>query len=116
MEILTYREDVDIVIIDGYEVHFKKGTVPLTDEEVLLECDKRMNPDKYKTDAEKANEFLSKEQSDFRTKRNMLLVEADITINKLEDNGQDSTAWRQYRQALRDSTITWTLPVKPTQG
>lgn len=36
--------------------------------------------------------------------REPLLAEADIEINKLEDNGGDSSAWRTYRQALRDIT------------
>lgn len=37
-------------------------------------------------------------------KRQPLLAEADIMINKLEDQGQDTSAWRAYRQALRDVT------------
>lgn len=52
-------------------------------------------------------------QTDFRSMRNDLLQEADIEIFKREDTGQDVAVWRQYRQALRDSTITWELPVKP---
>mgnify|MGYP003122778637 CR=1 FL=1 len=36
-----------------------------------------------------------------------LLTEADVEINKLEDNGGDSSAWRTYRQALRDITETY---------
>lgn len=36
-----------------------------------------------------------------------LLAEADIQINKLEDNGGDSAPWRTYRQALRDITETY---------
>lgn len=47
---------------------------------------------------------------EFRFKRNELIVEADILINKAEDNSQDSTKLRAYRQALRDSTINWILP------
>ena len=51
--------------------------------------------------------------SDFRVNRNLLLKEADIEINKLEDIGTDSSTWREYRQALRDSTISWKIPTKP---
>ena len=45
-----------------------------------------------------------------------MLVGADIEINKLVDAGIDSTEWRVYRQALRDSTLTWVLPSKPEGG
>lgn len=52
-------------------------------------------------------------QSAFRAERNQLLIEADIEINKLEDLNMDSSSWRAYRQALRDSTESWVLPTKP---
>lgn len=52
-------------------------------------------------------------QAQFRAERNKLLVEADIEINKLVDLGLNPTEWRVYRQALRDSTLTWVLPSKP---
>ena len=42
-----------------------------------------------------------------RAVRSSLLVEADIEINKLEDVAGDSSAWRTYRQALRDLTATY---------
>jgi hypothetical protein len=42
-----------------------------------------------------------------RTARASLLSEADIEINKLEDTSGDSSAWRTYRQALRDVTATY---------
>ena len=58
-------------------------------------------------------ELLAQKQAQFRAERDMLLKKADIEINKLDDNGQDSTVWRAYRQALRDATITWELPAKP---
>ena len=59
------------------------------------------------------DEIQEQEQAQFRAKRNQLLIEADIEINKLEDLGKDSSAWRSYRQALRDSTESWVLPTKP---
>lgn len=39
-----------------------------------------------------------------RVQRVPLLALADIAILKAEDNNQDTSAWRQYRQALRDIT------------
>ena len=69
----------------------------------------------------KANELKAKEieletQALFRAERDKLLVEADIEINKLTDLWLDSTEWRNYRQELRDSTLTWVLPSKPIGG
>ena len=58
-------------------------------------------------------EIQEQEQAQFRAERNQLLIEADIEINKLDDLGKDSSAWRAYRQALRDSTESWVLPTKP---
>ena len=60
-----------------------------------------------------AEELLAKEQVEFRSQRDELIKEADIEIYKLEDINADTTAWRVYRQALRDSTLTWVLPTKP---
>lgn len=60
-----------------------------------------------------SEEILKGEQAQFRAERDALLRETDIEINKLEDLGKDSSSWRVYRQALRDSTITWELPTKP---
>ena len=61
-------------------------------------------------------ERLKQEQINFRIQRDNLLKEADIEINKLDDNFQDSSKWRTYRQALRDATISWELPIKPEGG
>jgi hypothetical protein len=58
-----------------------------------------------------------------RTQRDALLVAADALIYKAEDAGQNSTALRAYRQALRDvpeqtgfpTDIQWpVVPVAPT--
>ena len=61
-------------------------------------------------------EIEQEPKAQFRAERDKLLVEADIEINKLVDTGLDSTEWRVYRQALRDSTLTWVLPSKPIGG
>lgn len=66
-----------------------------------------------KVDWRTAEEIEQEAQAQFRAERDVLLVEADIEINKLVDNGLDATEWRAYRQALRDSTLTWVLPSKP---
>ena len=54
-----------------------------------------------------------------RSERESLLTEADYKINTLVDNNQDASAWRTYRQKLRDITkaedldnVTW--PTKPS--
>lgn len=50
------------------------------------------------------------EESIFRVKRNGLLYEADIMINKALDSGEDVSGLRAYRQALRDSTVDLVIP------
>ena len=66
-----------------------------------------------KVDWRTAEEIEQETQAQFRAERDKLLVEADIEINKLVDLGLDEIEWRVYRQALRDSTLTWVLPSKP---
>ena len=53
-----------------------------------------------------------------RSDREPLLLEADYKINTLIDNGGDASAWRKYRQDLRDITKAEdldnvTFPSKP---
>ena len=66
-----------------------------------------------KVDWRTPEEIEQETQAQFRAERDKLLVETDIEINKLVDLGLDSTEWRVYRQELRDSTLTWSLPSKP---
>ena len=49
-----------------------------------------------------------------RAQRAPLLTDADIAINKAEDNGLDSSNLRKYRQALRDITKQQSFPTKIT--
>lgn len=42
---------------------------------------------------------------DNRMLRDSLFSKADVEVYKLEDDGIDATAWRQYRKALRDITL-----------
>ena len=60
-----------------------------------------------------AAQIEAQQQSNFRADRNKALAKADVEIYKLEDAGADATAWRQYRQALRDATIDWVMPAQP---
>ena len=54
-------------------------------------------------DTENYNRQLEyKEANKVRIERDYLISQADILINKVEDNEQDASALRQYRQALRD--------------
>ena len=65
------------------------------------------------------NELNANQLDAVRATRKPLLEEADWQIHKLEDANGNTTAWRTYRQALRDITkasdiynITW--PTKPS--
>lgn len=66
-----------------------------------------------KVDWRTEKEIEETTQAQFRAERDKLLAEADIEINKLVDAELDVTEWRVYRQALRDSTLTWIIPSKP---
>lgn len=48
--------------------------------------------------------FIAQKWHSVRAQREPLLVTADHAINECEDTGADATAWRAYRQALRDIT------------
>ena len=65
--------------------------VELTKEELA-----QRKKDTTKTDKEKLQEI--------RSKREKLFPEADFKINMLLDTGADASAWRTYRQSLRDIT------------
>ena len=62
--------------------------------------------------------------ADLREQRNALLKETDwIVINSRESNANVPSAWKNYRQALRDITNTYqsmnddgfAFPTKPTE-
>jgi hypothetical protein len=87
-----------------------------------LLCLDRIKPSKYHTLVNKAWTISNEDkvkldrdvfEANFRKDRDALLVEADILINKAVDLGQDTTALRAYRQALRDATVSWVMPTKP---
>ena len=54
------------------------------------------------TDSFKALNNMTSSWQDIREKRDKLLNDADIAINKLQDAGNDTQSYRNYRQALRD--------------
>ena len=83
--------------------------VELTSEEITL---------KEKEEKEWEDEKPERLKGSLRNKREPLLFEADYKINTLIDNGRDATAWRKYRQDLRDITKASdldnvTFPTKP---
>ena len=97
-----------VIGIDGLQ------EVDLTDSEIAEENRKT----KEHNDA--LPEFEKQKKLDLiRMQREPLLLEADHKINTLVDSGADATAWRTYRQELRDITKTSdldnvTFPTKPS--
>ena len=66
-----------------------------------------------------ADGATERKKNNLRDTRKPLLEEADHKINTLVDNGGDATAWRKYRQELRDITKASdldnvTFPTKPS--
>ena len=97
-----------VIGIDGLQ------EVNLTDEEIAEENKKT------KEHNDNAPELEKQAKLDLiRSKREPLLLEADHKINTLVDNGGDASAWRTYRQDLRDITKAEdldnvTFPTKPS--
>lgn len=88
--------------------------VNLTDSEIAEENKKT----KEHNDAIPETEKQAKLEL-IRMQREPLLLETDHKINTLVDNGGDATAWRTYRQELRDITKAEdldnvTFPTKPS--
>ena len=74
---------------------------------------------KDQQDAEYQTELDNRQKDILRGTREPLLAEADWQIHKIEDASGDASAWRTYRQQLRDITkasdiydVTW--PTKPS--
>jgi len=66
-----------------------------------------------------ADEKPNRQKDALRSTRKPLFQEADYKINTLVDNGGDASAWRKYRQELRDITKAEdlgnvTFPTKPS--
>jgi len=97
-KVYSYEEDISKELLK--EFIKKNGLTPITEEEFNTITNPPLTQEQLKT----------QEQDEFRTKRNELLSECDIEINKLEDIGKDTKELRIYRQALRACTDTWKLP------
>ena len=80
----------------------------------LSESEEQAERDKI-IEAEK--NIPEKRKAEIRASREPLFEEADIAIYKLEVSGGDTTAWRKYRQQLRDMTDQDDLdnPIYPTK-
>jgi len=106
-----------VVLRDGVEQNSKKQWV-----EKWKEVDRHSDIEGGKTKAEQDKEYQTSldnnQKETLRNTRKPLLEEADWQIHKLEDASGDASAWKTYRQALRDITkasdiynVTW--PTKP---
>ena len=107
-----------VVQRDGVEQNSNKQWI-----EKWKEVDRHADIEGGKTKAEQDTAYqlaLDNDQKDLlRATRKPLLEEADWQIHKLEDASGDASAWKTYRQALRDITkasdiynVTW--PTKPS--
>ena len=97
-----------VIGIDGLQ------EVDLTDSEIAEENKKTKEHNDALPEIEKQAKLEL-----IRMQREPLLLEADYKINTLIDNGGDATAWRKYRQDLRDITKAEdldnvTFPTKPS--
>ena len=107
-----------IVVRDGIEQDSDKNWV-----QKWIEKDRFSDIEGGKTkdqqDAEYQTELDNRQKDNLRGTREPLLAEADWQIHKIEDASGDASAWRTYRQQLRDITkasdiydVTW--PTKPS--
>ena len=114
----TASATTKMIIRDGVEQNSKKQWV-----EKWKEVDRYADIEGGKTKAEQDTAYqtsLDNNQKEaLRNTRKPLLEEADWQIHKLEDASGDASAWKTYRQALRDVTkasdiydVTW--PTKPS--
>jgi hypothetical protein len=114
----TPSASTKIIVRDGAEKNSKDQWV-----EKWKEIDRFSDIKDGKTKAEQDAEYEANLKADqtelIRRTRKPLLEEADWQIHKLEDASGNTTAWKTYRQALRDITkasdiynITW--PTKPS--
>lgn len=87
--------------IDAIYNHPEHGEIPYTcmpAEVAEIESD----PDVVISDADQLPNAVAEMHN--RSRRAQLLEMADHGVNTAEDNGVDSSAWRTFRQTLRDIT------------
>lgn len=113
----TASSSTKIVVRDGAEKNSDDQWV-----EKWIEKDRFQDIEGGKTKTEQDAEYQAdldvSQKNTLRMLREPLLKEADWQIHKIEDASGDASAWRTYRQALRDVTkqsdiynINW--PTKP---
>ena len=105
-----------LVVRDGVEKNSNGDWV-----EKWKEVDRHSDIEGGKTKAEQDKEYQDtldgQQKESLRIDREPLLEEADWQIHKIEDASGDASAWRSYRQKLREITdgdiynVTW--PTKP---
>ena len=98
--VTSYVPEGYIDITDSYELDESLNVVDEQYLEVAFDQDSEKWIASKKSDADK--DMRNKILEELRYNRSPLLAEADVEINKLEDASADSSAWRAYRQALRD--------------
>ena len=107
-----------IIVRDGIEKNSNNDWV-----EKWIEKDRFADIEGGKTKAEQDTEYQTNldnmQKDNLRFIRTSLLEEADWNINLITDASGDASAWRTYRQQLRDITkasdiydVTW--PTKPS--
>ena len=107
-----------VVVRDGIEQDSKKNWVYKWKEQDRF-SDIEDGKTKAEQDAEYQTQLDNIQKDALRVERDPLLAEADWQIHKIEDANGDTSAWRTYRQKLRDITkasdiydVTW--PTKPS--
>ena len=136
--------NADLIDHLGYELIYPSGSpTPSSNTKIIVQdgvekidgkwFTKWSEIDRHKTYTDEDGKTVTKASQDatwqdrldrdmmdsLRGQREPLLAEADWQIHKIEDADGDSSAWRTYRQQLRDITkasdiynVTW--PTKPS--
>jgi len=113
----TASDNTKMIIRDGAEKNSNNEWVQKW-KEVDRFSDIEGGKTKSEQETDYQNELDTNQLNAIRATRKPLLEEADWQIHKIEDASGDASAWRTYRQALRDITkasdiynVTW--PTKP---
>tara|TARA_R100000742_G_C4255966_1_gene73871 strand:+ start:434 stop:937 length:504 start_codon:yes stop_codon:yes gene_type:complete len=110
-----------IVVRDGVEQVDGKWTQKWVEQDMFSDIkddDGNVTKTKSQQETELQTKLDTRKKESVRGEREPLLAEADWQIHKIEDADGDTSAWRTYRQQLRDITkasdiynVTW--PTKP---
>ena len=111
-----------IVVRDGIEQVDDKWTQKWVEQDMFSDIkddDGNVTKTKSEQETELQTKLDTRQKERVRAEREPLLTEADWQIHKIEDASGDASAWRTYRQQLRDITnasdiynVTW--PTKPS--